>query len=170
MVICLIFAVLGCKAKENGSTDLPDNKKADLKIISAAENDPRTSEYKTKLKEFAYDFDLDNEDEKIELYTAAERNAKGEMLWDDGQNWLLVVVDKDKCYSLLSGYVQLGQVYFRFSTSGEEKTPVVTAFITDQCGMNITDYIFDKEKQCFQVKVIHEAYDKNVYYTSIPDY
>lgn len=170
MVLCLIFAVLGCQAKTNDKVDSLENKEAELKIISAVEVDPRTSEYATKLSEFAYDFDLDNEEEKIELYTVAGRDEKGNMLWDDGQNWLLVVADKDKYYPLFSRYVQLGQLYFSFSTIGEDRTPVVTAFITDHCGMQTIDYVYNREKEYFQEKTVYEASDRNVFFNSIPNY
>lgn len=64
----------------------------------------------TLLDEYAFDFDRDKVDEKISLYTAAQRDDDGEIMWDDGQRWLFVVQDTEKDYILFDGWVQLGGI------------------------------------------------------------
>lgn len=154
------------KTKE-ASTDKQD---IPLNVIKATDVDPRTNEYKTKLKDIAFDFDQDNKEEEIELYTAAGRLENGDMLWDDGQKWLLAAVDENKFYTLYSGYVQLGEVYFTLSTIGEEKIPNVTMILPNHCGIVIYKCAYNVEEDLFQLKTVYESSVENVYFTSIPSY
>lgn len=139
-------------------------------IVSPVKEDPRTSEFVTKLKDFSFDYDKDNKEEKIVLYTAAGRNEKGEIMWDDGQNWLLVVVDDGKYYKLFSGYVQLGDVFFDVSTVGEKNTSNITVLINTHCGLQVTECFYNKEKDCFEITTPYDVNDKNVYFNSFPGY
>jgi len=124
----------------------------------------------TKLREFSTDLDLDNIEEKIELYTAAERHENGEMLWDDGQNWVLVVRDGEKSYPLLSQYVQLGVVHFTVSDRGKDKLPNITVIVPTGASFSIMDYIYNEEKNGFGEELIYESKDTNWIYSSIPGY
>lgn len=148
----------------------PDEQAKSIGIIEAVKEDPRTSEYPTKLEDFSFDYDQDNKEEKIELYTAAGRYKDGNILWDDGQNWLLVVVDGDKYYKLFSGFVQLSNIYFTFSTIGEDRTPNITFIYNTQCGLQVIECLYNKEKDCFETEIVYQAPTKNVYYSSIPGY
>ncbi len=64
----------------------------------------------TILDEYEVDFDNDNTMEKVNMYTTAGRAENGEIMWDDGQRWLIVVHGEDKDYVLFDDYVQLGQI------------------------------------------------------------
>lgn len=170
IALSLIFSISGCKGEVKPSLDVVVKQNPESPIIKATEKDPRTAEYQTKLKEFSFDFDSDNEEEKIELYTVAGRNEKGEMMWDDGQNWLLVVVDDGKYYTLFSEYVQIGQVYFSVSTIGQEKVPQVSILLSTGCGTEMIDYIYNNDKESFTAEIGYLVMDKNQFYTSIPGY
>lgn len=147
-----------------------DKQENNIVIIKAIESDPRTNEYPTKLNEFSFDLDLDNEEEKIELYTAAGHGPDGKMLWDDGQKWLLVVVDNNRYYPLLSEFVQAGQVYFSLSKVGEQMISQVNVFVLTQGGMRIIDFVFNNENEYYEGEVVYRPKEKVEYYTSIPSY
>ena len=170
MVLSIIFSITGCQSEIRSDVELLVKQEADSNVIAAVASDPRTNVYATKLKEFSFDLDLDNEEETFELYTAAGRGDKGELLWDDGQRWLLVAIDGNKYYTLFSEYVQLGDVYFNFSTIGEDKIPNVTVMVTSGCGLKVIDYVFNREKDYYQEEIVFKSNDKNSFFTSIPGY
>lgn len=124
----------------------------------------------TLITEFSSDLDMDNSEEKIELYTAAERDENGEIGWDDGQNWILAVRDGDKAYPLLSQYVQLGLVYFTVSNKGADQIPNITVMVPTGASFNMTGYAYDKEGDCYKGKLLYESADDNWLYSSIPGY
>lgn len=170
LVLSLIFSLSGCQDEVKPSVEEVDKEEPQAIVIKAVESDPRTNEYPTKLSEFSFDFDSDNEEEKIELYTAASRTEDGKMAWDDGQNWLLVAIDKNKYFQLFSGYVQLGQVYYSISTVGEENASQVSVYVATNTSMEITDYVFNKEKGAFEGTTAYSSKPINQYFTSIPNY
>lgn len=54
----------------------------------------------------------------LELFVRAERDANGEIMWDDGQPWSLIVREGEDVFRLLDAlYVQLGQVDYWASWS-----------------------------------------------------
>lgn len=169
LVFSLVISLSGCQ-KDVDNKNQVEGKDSKTKFITSVTSDPRTSGKMTKLREFAYDIDSDNKEEKIELYTAAQRDAKGEIMWDDGQKWLLVVVDENKFYPLYSDYLQLGQLYFSVDTSGEKNLPNIKMLMTTGAGLKLTEYSFDKEKAEFKMTTPYDAGALNVFYSSIPNY
>ncbi len=93
-------------------TEKTPNKKENNEIIKLGE--------KVDLDGFnlvdKYEFD----DKKISLYTSAEEDNNGEFMFDDGQNWKLIVHDKDGDYELFNDYVQLGQPSFDLAQLDED--------------------------------------------------
>ncbi len=140
------------------------------KIIKAITADPRTANYQTKLEQFSFNMDSDAAEESIELYTTASRGLDGDVLWDDGQKWLLVIADKNRYYSLFDEYVQLGSVYFNVATIGEDQTPCIEVLVQHGCGRKIIDYVYDKKTDSYIENIIYETDDRNESYTSIPAY
>lgn len=157
LVVTLVFSLSGCQDQEKI-------------IVKSVQSDPRTNEFPTKLNEFSFDLDSDNEEEKIEVYTAAGYGPDGKMLWDDGQRWLLVVVDGNKYYPLYSEFVQQGEVFFSLSRVGEQMIPQVNVYISTQGGMEIIDFVSNNKKEQYEGKVVYRPKDKVQYYTSIPSY
>lgn len=118
----------------------------------------------TALDKFNTDIDGDGKEEAIDLYTAAQRDSKGEIAWDDGQKWFLLVRDEDKEYVLFDEYVQLGTIKFWTYTSKDEYH-----ILTLQDGTSVfklCDYTYDKEKDSFIKKEIFNPEFLNVIYGS----
>lgn len=102
----------------------------------------------TLLDSMKIDFDKDGIEEAIELYTAAER-YNGEIAWDDGQNWMLVVKDTDKDFVLFDDFVQLGGI--SFYAYFEDEDFVVTKIQSGTASLTLTEYRFDKDSNNFVV-------------------
>jgi hypothetical protein len=171
LLICLIFInLIACQNKEKVSkTSQPVNKVED-KLIGAISSESIDTKSMTKLDEFTYDLDSDNSEEKIELYTAAGRNENGEMLWDDGQKWLLVVWDGEKAYPVLSEYVQLGSVYFTISNNGVGEAANINVIINTGAGHSLRVYTFSKDRDGFLGGSVYKSEDTIFIHSSIPGY
>lgn len=114
-----------------------------------------STENLTLLDSYSTDVNKDGLEDVIEMYTSAMRNSNGEMMWDDGQNWLLIVKEKDHVYVLFEGYVQLGTIKYRVFTEGEQNIFHLLTIRTGSAEMVITDYIYNKEDNGFEQKVIY---------------
>ena len=105
----------------------------------------------TLLDSYIVDIDQDGSDETIALYTSAEKDSKGEIMWDDGQNWLLIVQGKDKDYILFNDYLQLGNIKFHVYTSDDILH--INTVETTTAGIKVSDYKFDNGTNRFLIEV-----------------
>ncbi|MDR7871108.1 MAG: hypothetical protein RIN55_09630 [Tissierellaceae bacterium] len=101
----------------------------------------------TLLDEYIFDFNSDGYEEIIAMYVAAERDDKGEIMWDDGQRWVLVAHGDNKDYVLYDDYVQLGSVQFNVFTDDDEFYIVTKSVRT--ASLTICEYKYDKAKDVF---------------------
>ncbi len=117
-----------------------------------------TKEY-SLLASYEYDINEDKIQETIALYTSAKKDSNGEILWDDGQKWVLVVQEEDKDYELYNNYLQLGTINFAVFTAedGFHITIVEDAVISP----TVVDYIFNKEESSFIPSIYSDSL-KNV--------
>ena len=166
----LFINLIACQNKEKVSKTFQPVNKIEDKLIGAISSESIDTKSMTKLDKFTYDLDLDNSEEWIELYTAAVRNEKGEMLWDDGQKWLLVVWDGEKAYPLLSEYVQLGSIYFTISDNGVGEATNINVMINTGSGHSLRAYTFSKDRDAFIGGTIYNSKDTNFIHSSIPGY
>lgn len=135
-------------------------------LIEAVPTESIDTKSMTKLDEFSYDVDADGSEEMIQLYIAAERDEKGELMLDDGQNWLLTVLDGGNAYPLLSEYVQLGSVYFSVSNNGEGEGSHINVIIQTGASFSLRSYSFDNDKGGFVGGTVYRSEDNNFIYTS----
>lgn len=170
MILSLTIILNGCQIQENKVNVDNTEKKTETKLIRETTNDPRLNTSWTKIKEFNVDLDRDSKEDNIGLYTTAERDKQGNLMWDDGQKWLLLVQSGDKFYSLLSEYVQLGSVYFTVSKYSEDTVMKVTVIVPTGTNLKMLSYSFDKNQQGFIEEPIYNSKEDNFIYTSIPDY
>lgn len=115
----------------------------------------------------SYEFDVDGngDEEIISLYTTAEKDENGEVIWDDGQNWKLLVEGADKDYILFDDYVQLGNIKFYAYTSDDDF--YLTTIQTGTANLKLTEYHFDKQDNNFRSTVRFEATNNvNMLYSS----
>ena len=122
IILSLTIILNGCQMPESKENSDPAEKNAETKLIQENSTDPRQNSSWTKIEEINVDLDGDSKEDLLGLYTAAERDNEGNLMWDDGQNWLLLVQSGDNFYPLLSEYVQLGNVFFTVSRYSEDLT------------------------------------------------
>lgn len=171
VLFIILFIILnGCKNSELNSIPSQSKNKAENRLIEAIPSKSIDIKSMTKLNEFSYDLDLDNSEEKIELYTAAGRNEKGEMMWDDGHNWLLIVWDGENAYQLLSEYVQLGSVYFTVSNNSVVKVSNINVIVQTGSSFSLETYAFNKDRAGFTGGDVYISKDDFFAHTSIPGY
>lgn len=166
----LALALTGCQAKEKDLSSEPQENNSDSKVVAAVENDPREDNKWSKLSEISLDFDSDGKEENLELLTMAQRDEQGNIMWDDGQKWLLMVQDDNRFYPLLSEYVQLGSVYFNVSDYGEEAIRKITVIVSTTANFKMTNYVYDENKQGYREEPVYNSQDINFIFSSIPYY
>ncbi len=107
----------------------------------------------TLLDNAKVDLNGDKREENIELYTTAQRDSSGDIMWDDGQKWFLIVRDEDKEYLLFDEYVQLGVLdYWVFNS--DDKCYIVT-LQTGSAVFKLSAYTYDNKKGAFIKKDIY---------------
>lgn len=83
---------------ETGDTDGSDQSSGEISLFPAKE----IERYPVTLVD---SMNLDAEGDQVEIYVNAEKGEDGELLMDDGQNWLFVVTRGDKTYPLYDDYL-----------------------------------------------------------------
>ena len=112
----------------------------------------------TIYQEFFYDFNGDDFEDHIVLYTSAEKDKNGEFMWDDGQHWSLVVEIDDKKYDLYSTYLH-GDMEFDMIElyKGEEVIPSVRLSVNGWAGIQI--YHYDYKNGVFESQKMYDTSD-----------
>lgn len=129
---------------------LPSDAPIDFIYAREIENTKNTL---TLLDHTNVDMNKDGQEESIKLYTAAGKDSKGEIAWDDGQRWLLTVIDGNTEYILFDNYVQLGDLNYWVYTS-EQNAVHITTVQNCSASFIVTDYIFDSKKKRFERNVL----------------
>ena len=115
--------------------------------IEISPEDKLSVEDLTLLDEYEFDFNGDNIMEKVNTYTNAAKDEKGEIMWDDGQRWLIVVHSENKDYILFDDYVQLGQINSYVYTIDEDF--YIATLSTGTANLTLKSYFYDKENDLF---------------------
>lgn len=147
MIFCL--SLIGCSKNSKPTDQTPE-----VNIIHATKSDPRQGNMVTKLNEFTFDLDGDGTEEIIELHTAAGKAPDGSIAWDDGQNWLLVIVDGNDYYPLLQEYVQLGTVYFTV-LDDQKGSVIITAIVETGSGLKLVSYTYNEDQKGYRGEVVY---------------
>lgn len=160
-----ITIMMGCTEengkieKENGKIEQENGTGEEEE--KGAEETKITAQEKVKIEDYSlldiYDIDInaDGQDESIALYTAAETDQNGEIIWDDGQNWSLIVHGQDEDYVLFDQYVQIGSIQFYVFTA-DDIFHIVTMQNTT-AGLKMVEYTFDSDNGVFSQKTRYEA-------------
>lgn len=134
------------------ATVIPIDDKDEIEIFA---QDKVNVDNLTLLDESIFDFDKDGQEDKISMYTAAERDETGEIAWDDGQKWMIVAHSFEKDYILFDDYVQLGSIDFFVYTIDDnfyiDTMQVGTASLTHKT------YAYDKEVKRFKMAIQYSA-------------
>ena len=182
LLIAALVLVSGCGKENIEQNNLGENnaviqqeqiQKAEIKAsVLSAEISKMT-----EVTSYVGDTDGDGTDEKVVLATSAERNGKGEFLWNDGQSWALYVYDKENgAYILYDGFVQAGNVNFEVSDyyMKDGAVPKISVIVSTGAGFSLKNYTFLKESNAYVEDVVFDT--KNVTegginrrFTSVPE-
>lgn len=119
----------------------------------------------TLLDSFNVDVTGNGIEEIISMYTDAEKGPDGEIMWDDGQDWVILVEGEDGDYVLFNEYVQIGSIDFFVYTIDEDF--YVSTLQSGTANLSLTEYKFNRDKEEFKssVKFATEG-NVNMIYTS----
>lgn len=169
-LLAIVAALTGCQATEKISTPRQQGEQLKSKLVLGITENPGQSRSWTKISEFSADLDTDGGEEKLELLTTAERDKKGNIAWDDGQNWLLLIRDGEKFYPLFSEYVQLGSVYFTVAQYGKDDPPKITVMVSTGANLKLANYAYSKDQKGYKEEPVYNSQAINLLFTSLPDY
>ncbi len=184
LLITLLITLLisGCNAKPasgpvstpepSGDTSLTtDNTSQTIKASKASK---KTDDF-SKIRSCEYDFDSDGNMDTVTLYSNAQTDHAGKIMWDDFHQWLLEAeLSSGEFYTLFDSSVSTGQLYFEVSEIyNDEVLPSVVTFLTTGSSLDIERFIFDGES--FVKTNIYSTEDIstggiNRVYSSIPLY
>ena len=151
IILALTIIAFGCTPTTDNPNEIPgeidtgNNEEIEEVVITPV--DKVDVENLTLLDEYSIDFDNDEVEEKVAMYTVAGKDSNGEIAWDDGQNWLFVVHDTEKDYVLVDEYVQLGRIDFNIYTIEDDFYIATYSGRTASLTLNL--YHYDRENDSF---------------------
>lgn len=120
-------------------------------LIKQSEKSKISSSW-SKIGSYGYDINEDGVEDNIHLYTSAKTASNGEIIWDDGQEWVLEVTDGINTYTLFDEYIQLGNVYFEvmdyYDADGKE-VPTIVLVKSSSASFSVTKFTFDTKQNAF---------------------
>ncbi len=168
LIVTFLGLFVGCSNTQNASQNQiqspssPNGQQTDTKEdFIYATKIKNTVDMLTLLDDSKIDINQDGQEESVQLYTAAEKDPKGQIAWDDGQPWLLTVIDGDNEYILFDDYVQLGELNYWIYTS-EQNTVHITTMQNCSAGFLVTDYKFNAKMKCFEKTVVFNPQNVNM--------
>ena len=147
-------------------------------VIEPIKLTPSTKSAKTdnlnKLKSCEFDIDKDGEDDTVTLYVDAKSDEFGQLMTDDGHEWLLEAsFYSGDFYTLYSGRIQHGSLYFELSEFyNEEPQPTIITYMTTGAGLEIKKLSFKDsftEELIYSTDLVTEG-GTNRLYSSFPSY
>lgn len=131
---------------------------------SVRPTDNFTTDGLTLLERMYDDTDRDGNNESIELYTSAQVAPDGQMGWDTGNQWILLVRKDKEIFPLFDEWVQYGELQFwvvRFNRDqivGPESTDLerhIYAMNTAaDGGIELFDYFWDEQNLCYKKEIV----------------
>ena len=134
-----------------------------LKYASDFEGKEDNNEKYLKLNKYedcSYDFDHDDVEETVTLYTSAEKDSHGDFMWDDSQDWILAVEGNNGNYTLYEEHAR-GQLELFVSEYYEKdgERPAIRLMISTSAGFEIREYTYGNES--FREETVYNAGDIN---------
>ncbi|GAA0330066.1 hypothetical protein GCM10008967_20710 [Bacillus carboniphilus] len=163
----------GTSPEEDQNTEDEDSDDGEVETANEDEQNKETQFIEAKAIELyprslfdqtEFDIDQDGEEEIIEMYVNADKDEEGTYMWDDGQDWLLVVKDGDKTYPLFEGWVQLGSLQFWLLEANEK--PMLILLKTGTAEFHLQTFTYDKEKDGFVQESYFNPENVNFWFSS----
>ncbi len=116
------------------------------------------TEHMFLLEQMEHQFEAGGEEDTIALYTSAQVASDGQMGWDTGDQWTLLLRQETRSCVRYDEYVQYGEVQFWVSCLNPEEIPGLEStdleqhiyvMVTTDVGFTLYDYRWDAENACF---------------------
>jgi hypothetical protein len=123
----------------------------------------------TLLERTYEDTDSDGDKESIELYTSAQIAPDGQMGWDTGHKWVLLVRKGKEVFTLFDEYVQYGELQFWIASFNKNNigSPAsvnlqrqIYATVTTNVGFKLLNYYWDAQNHCYQEEIVLDPPDQ----------
>lgn len=179
LIAMLGIIITGCSVNDKDNYDKPEvtdnnvKEEISLKEIEKKENPKDISDFEVIGEEYYYDIDDDGEEDKIGLYTSAQKEG-GYFMWEDSHEWVLRVENKDGIYDLYDNHIH-GKAYmgvYDYYNDGQV-SKVITLNVLESASNEIREYTF-KNSKCYEniayttTKNANEGISEM--YSTIPDY
>lgn len=129
----------------------------------------------SKVGGYGYDMDNDGVEENITLSTSAQSSKKGDIMWDDAQQWVLEVSDGIETFTLFNENVHNGNVYIDVADyyKGDQTIPTISLIKSTGATFSVITYQYNSADNTFTEKVVLNSDDEsdggiNQLYSSIP--
>ena len=165
LIICFCtFAFSGCSEKPE--PDTPNT--PSVPVVSQEKEvkkhtitDEINTEGYNKISEYSIDFDRDDEEDLVELFSGAQI-VDGELFGDDRNRWILTVTTNEGTYKLYDEYIQLGEIQVEvgeFYNEDVDRALIMT--ITSNAGKSITHFVYRDDVFIEDVVYSTDEYSQN---------
>lgn len=164
LIAALLLALCSCTSGEQPSDsakpvispNVTQQAIKEYKTIGKEENNEKYENF-NEYQDCAYDFDHDDVEENITLYTSAQKDDNGEFMWDDSQNWILAVEGNNGSYTLYEAHERGKLELFVSENYGEngEEYPSIRLMISTSSGFEIREYTYRDGN--FREEVVYNA-------------
>ncbi|MBC8570002.1 hypothetical protein [Zongyangia hominis] len=96
----------------------------------------------------------------LELYVDAPQDENGAIIYDDGQEWTLVLRKGGYFYPLLKKqYIQNGKVYYNAYYSYEDNAFHILVMKDQRADLDVYECVYDVHEDAFEVREAYKAKD-----------
>ncbi len=171
-ILCLVLAMLmlcACTRTEPVINEIDNPQTEDSVNVIAKSNEEINYDDYELLGHYITD-----EKAEVSLYTSAKRDKKGNLMWDDSQEWVLTARMSDGIYMLYNSRIN-GRAYMKVMKSYNENSEetLINLHIYANTHNEIREYSFNGEDFEERIRYTTDGTSKHgisELYTSIPDY
>lgn len=180
LTVLSVMLVSGCTTNggNNEITPIPtpgiENREVKYTRLIEKSNNPVKVDNYEPMGRFLTNVINDEKEDKITLYTSAMRDKRGNMMWDDTQNWVLQVETEDGVYDLYDERIH-GFCYVNVSDYYHDQTSeiVISLYIESNAFNEVRVYRVAKGEFIETIEystneIASEGISK--LYSSVPDY
>lgn len=176
LVLCMMTACTPNEPVVNENVDNPEivtPVEDKFNLIRKSNEDINYNDYEL-LGHYITDIDGIDEEVDISLYTSAQRDKMGNIMWDDSQNWFLTAKISDGIYMLYNERIN-GRAYMKVMKSYNDNSEetLINLHIYANTHNEIREYSFNGENFEERIRYTTDGISKqgiSELYTSIPDY
>ncbi len=176
-ILCLIVLFLcSCQKNVNEQTDIIEDESKNITYITANKGDIDFVSDFSILNQYETDVNGDGNEDEITLYINSNKDADGELIKNDNNEWILLVNDdfNDEYYTLFDKNIQVGDLYFQVVDFFEKDGPKTKILLYKVTGteIEITSFEYEENKGFAAYKIYNtsDVSEKgiNLKYSSIP--